>query len=493
MYMSPKNYKINFIFFLYSLGIVFTFVLIELISDTQHHLLIGMGIIVLSLVANIFASKIVAKRAVDLAQTNELNKQLQKANDLFNEVEHSAKIGFWKLDGKSKEFFWSDGMYEILSLKKGEEKPHLKLFLSLLYEKDRDYFEQEFLASLEQKTDLNVTCRLLDKYNKLRYVQIKATHHYNNLGEYLNSVGNIHDETEVIIAQKSIEKYIELVDKNIITSSTDLNGLITYASEAFCEISGYSREELIGRTHSVVRHPESPKETFKEMWKEISQGRIWKGELKNLKKNGGFYWVDTTIYPLYDEMEVKTGYTAIRVEITNKKLLEKIAITDGLTDIFNRRHFNELFGQVINSSKRNNELVAFMMIDIDHFKLYNDTYGHQLGDSVLKAVASAIKSTLNRADDYCFRLGGEEFGVLFKPKNKEQAVKFAKKINVVIEALQIVHEKNNVSKYVTISMGLVCKNALDIRGEDAIYHEADGFLYQAKNRGRNQVFSDISI
>lgn len=178
---------------------------------------------------------------------------------------------------------------------------------------------------------------------------------------------------------------------------------------------------------------------------------------------------------------------AIRHDITNKKLVEKISITDGLTEIYNRRHFNELFPKVINAAKRKNELVSFMIMDIDHFKQYNDTYGHQMGDDVLIKVSSAIKNSLQRADDYCFRLGGEEFGVIFKADTKEQAEKFSNKIRKNIENLHLEHSENSASEYVTVSIGLISKNANNIKSAEEIYKQADDLLYKSKENGRNRV------
>jgi polar amino acid transport system substrate-binding protein len=171
------------------------------------------------------------------------------------------------------------------------------------------------------------------------------------------------------------------------------------------------------------------------------------------------------------------------------KELEKISITDALTNIYNRRYFNEVFPKVINSAKRKDELVSFLIMDIDHFKQYNDTYGHQMGDDVLTKVSGAIKNSLHRADDYCFRLGGEEFGIVFKADTKEKAFEFANKVRQNIEDLKIEHSGNSASSYITASMGLICKNAKLINDEDEVYKQGDDLLYKAKEGGRNRVES----
>jgi len=188
----------------------------------------------------------------------------------------------------------------------------------------------------------------------------------------------------------------------------------------------------------------------------------------------------------FKQLEEKVAEKTKDLQEANERL-EKISITDALTNIYNRRHFNELFPKIINSAKRDNDLVSFLIMDIDHFKQYNDTYGHQMGDDVLVKVAKAIKDSIYRSDDYCFRLGGEEFGVIFKTDSKEKAFEFANKIKENIENLNIEHKGNSASSYITASMGLICKNAKDIPSDDIVYKEADDLLYKAKENGRNKV------
>ena len=283
-----------------------------------------------------------------------------------------------------------------------------------------------------------------------------------------------------------MKKYIKIVDENVLTSSTDLDGNITYASEAFCEISGYSKDELIGTNHRIIRHSDMKESTYKELWETITSGKTWKGEIKNKKKNGDYYWVKASISPVFDNKGEIISYTAIREDITDKKIIEEISITDGLTNIYNRRYFDEIFPKIINEAKRKNELVAFVFMDIDHFKQYNDNYGHQKGDEVLINFAACLKQSLHRSSDYTFRLGGEEFAVVYQMETKEKAVEFANNLRKNIENLKIEHKYSSVSSYITASMGLICKNANEIV-IDEIYKQADDLLYQAKRSGRNQV------
>ena len=298
---------------------------------------------------------------------------------------------------------------------------------------------------------------------------------------------NVRDITESSKLEKTLQDYVALIDDNIITSSTDLDGKIIETSAAFCRISGYSREELIHKNHRIVRHSDMPDQIYHELWESITHDRIWNGELKNRTKEGGYYWVDATIYPVYDDEGVKIGYTAIRHDITDKKRIEEIAITDALTGIYNRRHFNTVFSRFLSGAKRHNTFICFAIMDVDHFKDYNDTYGHQMGDDVLIQVAQTIQNKMFRADDACFRIGGEEFGIIFKCDNPEKSFLFVDSIRQSIEKLEIEHRKNSASSFVSVSIGLMCIESGLIETETQLYAAADKCLYKAKESGRNRV------
>ncbi|MDD2266983.1 nitrate- and nitrite sensing domain-containing protein [Sulfuricurvum sp.] len=131
------------------------------------------------------------------------------------------------------------------------------------------------------------------------------------------------DQQKILSQQKKILLMHEMIDNNVITSRTDLHGVITDASEAFCQISGYSKEELIGQSHRIIRHPDMPSSLYQELWDTIQVDQTWIGEIKNRKKNGEFYWVKAVISPLFDNNGIKIGYSAIRHDITDEKLLSE--------------------------------------------------------------------------------------------------------------------------------------------------------------------------
>ncbi len=129
---------------------------------------------------------------------------------------------------------------------------------------------------------------------------------------------------QILKREKELTK---LVDENVIVSVTDKKGIITDVSRAFEKISGYTREELIGKPHNVIRHPDMPKEFFCRMWEEIKSDKRWEGEIKNRRKDGSCYWVSAVISPIYDKYGRKIGYSAVRQDISDKKRYEKLSET----------------------------------------------------------------------------------------------------------------------------------------------------------------------
>lgn len=168
----------------------------------------------------------------------------------------------------------------------------------------------------------------------------------------------------------------------------------------------------------------------------------------------------------------------------NKKL-ERMTKMDVLVGIANRRYFDETLHREFSRSRREDRPLALMLIDIDHFKAFNDTYGHQAGDRCLKLVAEELGRVLKRPADMLARVGGEEFGIILPNTNNGEVV--AKQCRSVVERLAIAHQGSLTSDVVTVSVGVVSLESLDAQTRDSVFNLADSALYQAKSAGRNQV------
>jgi diguanylate cyclase (GGDEF)-like protein len=167
--------------------------------------------------------------------------------------------------------------------------------------------------------------------------------------------------------------------------------------------------------------------------------------------------------------------------------LKNMAVKDELTTLFNRKCFNYQAPLELSEAKRDKKMISMLMVDIDYFKLYNDTYGHQAGDEVLKEVARTIKKVFQRSGDLSFRLGGEEFAILFKHLKHEDISIIAEKLRSSIEELQIEHKKNEISDFVTVSIGVATVNVDDDISIEKLYKFSDSVLYKSKTKGRNRV------
>ncbi|MCS7152462.1 MAG: PAS domain-containing protein [Bacteroidia bacterium] len=142
-----------------------------------------------------------------------------------------------------------------------------------------------------------------------------------NLAKYEGTYEALKERIESL--ERELRDRKAILDKFAIVSETDTRGIITYANPKFCEVSGYSVEELVGKPHNIIRHPDMPKEAFKELWDTIKAGKIWQGEVKNRRKDGSHYWVLATVGPLLDEEGRPYRYVSMRIDITRLKDLEE--------------------------------------------------------------------------------------------------------------------------------------------------------------------------
>lgn len=166
-------------------------------------------------------------------------------------------------------------------------------------------------------------------------------------------------------------------------------------------------------------------------------------------------------------------------------MLEKLSMYDGLTNIRNRRFFDETFEKTFSEIKRDKKSLAVLMIDIDFFKPYNDNYGHGQGDETLRKVAKALEKTIKRASDFVARYGGEEFVILLKDIKKDGVEAVANNLLNAVRELKITHEFSKIENYVTISIGASFYNSSSDITKLELLLKADETLYNVKNSGRN--------
>ena len=201
------------------------------------------------------------------------------------------------------------------------------------------------------------------------------------------------------------------LDKTAIVAVTDRTGKIQQVNDQFCEISKYSREELIDQDHRILNSGFHPKSFFKEMWRTIGSGETWQGELCNRAKDGSLYWVKTTIVPFLGENGRPERYISIRTDITAQKNIKKIAhiaYHDDLTGLPNRRSLSKRIENEIANGLRSKKEFALFFFDVNRFKNINESLGYKIGDLFLKELAKRLHNIDIQTNSF-YRMNADEF------------------------------------------------------------------------------------
>jgi diguanylate cyclase (GGDEF)-like protein/PAS domain S-box-containing protein len=286
-------------------------------------------------------------------------------------------------------------------------------------------------------------------------------------------------------AQITIDQRAVLIDQNIMIAYLDQHGCVKEMTNSLCRALDGVKSDFIGKPSFFFLTDGDSDHRYMHISRKIRTGQTWEGEIEITHHNQEKIWLYSKIIPTVENGQVQ-GYTNILQDITDKKRIEELSITDKLTSLFNRRHFDNVLEQQLKHAQRANTSIALCILDIDFFKNYNDYYGHQAGDHALTEVARALRQNLKRTNDFIFRLGGEEFGIIFSNMSANQISGILHQIHDSIIALAIRHERSEVHQYLTVSMGCkACMHARDTQS-DTLYLAADNALYQAK-KSRNSI------
>jgi PAS domain S-box-containing protein len=206
-----------------------------------------------------------------------------------------------------------------------------------------------------------------------------------------------------------LDGYKTAIDNSSIVSKTNLKGTITYVNKVFCDVSGYTREELLGRSHNIIRHPDMPKSAFEDMWKTIKAKKVWKGKVENRAKDGSSYIVNATVLPILNRYGKIIEYIAVRHDITElEKSKEEIKKqkTDLLTGLDNRNKLIEDLKTAINPT--------LFYMNIDDFSGFNEFYGSNIGDSILINLANILRKLRDKEHFKLYKFQSDQFILLFE-------------------------------------------------------------------------------
>lgn len=300
-------------------------------------------------------------------------------------------------------------------------------------------------------------------------------------------------------SQESVDfrAYRRALDEQAIVSVADPSGIITYVNHKFNTISGYASSELIGKNHRIINSRTHTREFFSHMWREISKGNTWHGEVCNRAKSGDLYWVDTTIVPVNGADGEILRYVSIRYDITERKHAEselnRAASTDKLTGLLNRAGLQgELLEKLDNPHPQNMFSESVLIkIGIDHFKELNDGLGHQYGDLLLQEIARRLLLICQNRSVIA-RVGGDEFSIVLPSRklSEQQLQALLENIHQSISNTLLLADHSYTP---SCSMG-VARFPQDAQSLEMLLINLDIALNEAKKSGRNQwLFFDVKV
>jgi PAS domain S-box-containing protein/diguanylate cyclase (GGDEF)-like protein len=344
--------------------------------------------------------------------------------------------------------FVSDGCLSLIGYEKKDILYNKTItYASLMHKNDTDRVYEIVTKALDEKIQFSCEYRINTKSGKLKWVWEQGLGIYDENDKLINIDGFITDITEQKIKSDELQKeltkkdkkllinlsllneYKRAVDESAIVTKTNKNGIITYVNDEFCRISGFSREEVLGRSHNIVRDPHNPKLLFENLWNTILDKRIWKGVISNRSKSHKIYYVKTIIVPILDyDGEIKE-FMAIRHDVTDLILQEKkikFQTTDHLTQLPNRQ-------KLLEDLEEDKEL-KLAIINIEKFKEINEYYGFEIGDRLLVKLSTMLSKLLSSYQTRLYKLPGDEFAILVDDTIEKEA--FRKLVKFILKSIK---------------------------------------------------------
>jgi diguanylate cyclase (GGDEF)-like protein/PAS domain S-box-containing protein len=409
-------------------------------------------------------------------------QRLQDSRQQYVDLYNLSPVGYCSLNSEGIIVNANDTLGIMLNIPK-----HLiinKPFTDVVQKSDQDIFYFYRQAFLNNKKSNCCELRLLQKNYKPFWVKIDGAFKSDLTLLTITNISNLKImEADLMLAAILFEEgeqaiMIASVDKKIIK-----------VNKAFTDITGYSFVEAVGQKTSLLKSDKQDTFFYQQMWEAINNTHYWQGEIWNKHKNGNVYPEWLTIFTKRNPQNEVENYIGVFSDITEQKITETrfhyMAFYDSLTGLANRALLHERLNGSIKQALGKNDCFALMMLDLDNFKVINDSLGHTVGDELLKEMAKRLLSC-TRTEDTVARLGGDEFVILLLNIgcNREEAAENAAKVaQKVLNALAQPMTLDNHELCVTVSIGIAIYNDCDTATH--LIKHADNALYHAKDLGRN--------
>jgi len=330
--------------------------------------------------------------------------------------------------------------------------------------------------------------RLQDRSGEYRHLLITKAPLHDGQGGVNLAVTVALDITERVRAEDNVRKLslaVEQSPASVLITNTD--GNIEYVNSKFVEVTGYSPEEVIGQNPRILKSGYTPSESYRTLWETITAGKEWRGEFHNRKKDGELYWEFASVSPIKGPTGEITHYLAVKEDITVRRKYEEQLLRqanyDDVTRLPNRVLALDRLSQALARGHRQKSMVGLLFIDLDRFKIVNDTMGHSIGDRLLMEVGERFSRCVREGDTVA-RLGGDEFTIILPdivaPKHAELVAE--KILDVFARPFFI----DGQEIFTTASVGITVY-PLDAHDPHALMRNADAAMYRAKEMGRNRV------
>ncbi|MEC1697865.1 EAL domain-containing protein [Schinkia azotoformans] len=346
-----------------------------------------------------------------------------------------------------------------------------------------DFINPEIKASIKKDELIEEKGKRIDENDidlEMVLIPLNTVLNNNELIIFKDITEKIQSKTEAENIYKELINLKSALEVSSIVEVVDKKGRIVYVNDKFCNISKYSAEEVIGKTHRILNSGYHTADFYQNLWETINKGQVWEGQVKNKAKDGSYYWVQTIIVPFINSKGEPYQFITIRNDITARKEAEKeiklLATHDHLTHLTNRRKFEYELQQAI----RKHNSVAVLFIDLDRFKYVNDTLGHSIGDNLIKAVAKRLKGIVEK-DAIVSRQGGDEFTILVNYRDRNSIEIIAKEMIDRIKQPYMIEQKEIL---ITCSIGISIypEHGNDI---ETIMKNADVAMYWSKDKGKD--------
>jgi diguanylate cyclase (GGDEF)-like protein/PAS domain S-box-containing protein len=411
---------------------------------------------------------------------------LRRNGERLSAAQRIAQLGSWEIDLATMQVACSDELYRIFEIPRVEGGASYDEFFLQIHPEDRESVDKTIKGSVTQHQPSKLKHRLEMPDGRIKYVLECWETGFGRGGEPLRIIGTTQD----VSIQHETEAQMQLLASAVQHSGeailiTDVNNNIITVNPAFTRLTGYSAEEAAGRNPRFLSAGRTTPDEYARMWAEIVEGGFWQGEIWDRRKDGGTYpkWISISVIR-DDEGKILyhiAHFTDISSERATEERLHHIAHHDILTGLLNRLSLKGRMDQALATARRDGSRVAVMFIDLDRFKVINDTLGHHIGDELLIEVGKRLRENV-RDSDVVARLGGDEFVIMLSGVDHTSSVAMVaeKLVLSVGHSCQI----GGYDLYTSPSIGIAIF-PIDGNDGETLMKNADAAMYHAKTAGRN--------